>query len=59
VRDHEQVPYVLGDMGHIALRLGELDRAAQYLAEPGVVARQLAPTPSAITFDRWPGAETY
>ena len=35
------VPYVLADMGHIALQLGDLDRAAQHLAEAGVVARQL------------------
>jgi tetratricopeptide (TPR) repeat protein len=35
------VPYVLADMGHIALQLGDLDRAAQHLAEAGVIARQL------------------
>lgn len=35
------VPYVLADMGHIALQLGELDRAAQHLTEAHVVARQL------------------
>jgi hypothetical protein len=35
------VPYVLADMGHIALQLGDLNRAAQHLAEAGVIARQL------------------
>ena len=35
------MPYVLADMGHIALQLGELDRAAQHLTEAHVVARQL------------------
>ena len=42
------VPYVLADMGHIALQLGELDRAAQHLAEADVVARQLGADGSAV-----------
>jgi predicted ATPase/DNA-binding SARP family transcriptional activator len=42
------VPYVLADMGHIALQLGELDRAAQHLTEAHVVARQLGADGSAV-----------
>ena len=46
------VPYVLADMGHIALQLGDLDRAAQHLAEAHVVARQLGADGSAGRRDR-------
>jgi predicted ATPase/DNA-binding SARP family transcriptional activator len=42
------VPYVLADMGHIALQLGELDRAAQHLTEAHVAARQLGADGSAV-----------
>ena len=41
------VPYALADMGHIALQLGDLDRAAQHLAEARVVARELGAEGSA------------
>jgi len=35
------VPYVLADMGHIAVKLGDTDRAAQHFAEALDVARRL------------------
>jgi predicted ATPase/DNA-binding SARP family transcriptional activator len=35
------VPYVLADMGHIAVQLGDSDRAAQHFAEAREVARRL------------------
>jgi tetratricopeptide (TPR) repeat protein len=42
------VHYVLADMGHIALALADLDRAAQHFAEARVVARQLGAEGSAL-----------
>ena len=41
------VPYVLADMGHIALQLGDPDRAAQHFTEAHVAARQLGADGSA------------
>jgi hypothetical protein len=35
------VPYVLADLGHIALELGDPDRAAQHFTQAHVIARQL------------------
>jgi tetratricopeptide (TPR) repeat protein len=40
--------YVRADMGHIALALGDLDRAAQHFAEARVGARQLGAEGSAL-----------
>jgi tetratricopeptide (TPR) repeat protein len=40
--------YVLADMGHIALALGDLDRAAQHFAEARFGARQLGGEGSAL-----------
>jgi predicted ATPase/DNA-binding SARP family transcriptional activator len=41
------VPYVLADLGHIALELGDPDRAAQHFAEARAVARELGAEGSA------------
>lgn len=42
------VPYVLADLGHVALQLGELDRAARHLAEADAVAREHGADGSAV-----------